>query len=97
MDNPKMTIGLSASAFRKLPLSSQQVSSFSIDALARNGRSTFTTAVGVCVLLLLGGLAPAHAQVTFAGIQTTMGSGLSLPTGVAVDGAGDVFVADYLN
>ena len=29
--------------------------------------------------------------------QTTVGSGLSSPAGVAVDGAGDVFIADYGN
>src|ERR1017187_6763745 len=52
-----------------------------------------------CALLLLEAFsAPAHAQsVTFAGAQTTLGSGLSLPTGVAVDGAGDVFIADSYN
>ena len=52
-----------------------------------------------CALLLLGAFsATAHAQsVTFAGAQTTLGSGLSLPTGVAVDGAGDVFIADSYN
>ena len=30
------------------------------------------------------------------GAQTTVGSGLNRPSGVAVDGAGDVFIADYL-
>jgi hypothetical protein len=36
-----------------------------------------------------------HAQtVSFAGIQTTVGSGLHEPTGVAADGVGDVFIAD---
>ena len=29
------------------------------------------------------------------GPQTTVGTGLSDPSGVAVDGAGDVFIADY--
>ena len=29
------------------------------------------------------------------GTQTTIGSGLSRPAGVAVDGSGDVFIADY--
>ena len=50
-----------------------------------------------CVLLALGVMcAPAHAQsVTFAGVQTTVpASGLLGPTGVAVDGAGDIFIAD---
>src|SRR5208283_4419573 len=41
---------------------------------------------------------PACAQsVSFAGAQTTVGSGLSTPYGVAVDGAGDVFIADTGN
>src|ERR1035441_4374848 len=49
-----------------------------------------------CALLLLGAFsAPLHAQsVTFAGAQTTVGSGLSFPNSVAVDGAGNVFIAD---
>jgi len=52
-----------------------------------------------CVLLALGMIAaPAHTQnVTFAGTQITVGSGLSNPLGVAVDRAGDVFIADYRN
>ncbi len=37
----------------------------------------------------------ANAQtVGFAGAQTTVGSGLNRPYAVAVDGAGDVFIAD---
>ena len=53
-----------------------------------------------CVLLALGVMcAPAHAQgVSFAGVQTTVpSSGLLGPTGVAVDGAGDVFIVDPNN
>jgi sugar lactone lactonase YvrE len=41
--------------------------------------------------------APAGAQVSFAAAQTALGSGLNQPAGVAVDGAGDVFIADTLN
>jgi hypothetical protein len=57
---------------------------------------------GLCgvALLLLGAIsAPAYAQsVTFAGVQFTMpASGLSNPNGVAVDGAGNVFIADDFN
>jgi hypothetical protein len=40
----------------------------------------------------------AHAQsVSFARVQTVLGYGLNLPYDVAVDGAGDVFIADLLN
>ena len=50
-----------------------------------------------CALLLLGAFpVSAYAQsVTFAGVQTAVSaSGLSSPTAVAVDGAGNVFIAD---
>ena len=36
-------------------------------------------------------------KVTPGGAQTTVGSGLDSPLGVAVDGAGDVFIADTYN
>jgi hypothetical protein len=41
-----------------------------------------------CVL----GAPPAHAQTI-----VTLGSGFNYPVGVTVDGAGNVFVADYGN
>ncbi len=41
--------------------------------------------------------AAGRAQVTFNGVQTTLGSGILYPDGVAVDGSGNVFVADYGN
>jgi sugar lactone lactonase YvrE len=49
-----------------------------------------------CALLLASAFsAPVRAQsVTFAGAQTAVGSGLSGPWGVAVDAAGDLFIAD---
>ncbi len=53
-----------------------------------------------CALLLLCVISlPVYPQsVTFAGVQTTVpASGLSYPAGVAVDGAGDIFIADYFN
>src|ERR1700693_4446712 len=58
--------------------------------------STLTNVLLFCALLLLGAFsALAHAQsVTFAGSQTYMGSGLSGPWSVAVEGAGDLFIAD---
>jgi sugar lactone lactonase YvrE len=51
-------------------------------------------------MLLLGGLAlsPLHAQTAyFAGAVTTLGGGFSGPEGVAVDGSGNVYVADFGN
>ena len=36
-------------------------------------------------------------EVKANGTQTTIGSGLSDPTGVAVDGSGNVFIADFGN
>src|ERR1017187_916820 len=52
-----------------------------------------------CISLLGAFPVSAHAQsVTFAGVQTTVpASGLSSPYSVAVDGAGNVFIADTLN
>jgi hypothetical protein len=49
------------------------------------------------LLLLLGAIsAPAHAQnPSFAGVQTTVpASGLATPFSVAVDAAGNIFIAD---
>jgi len=48
--------------------------------------------------LLLGGLAPsAQAQTAHNGALMTLGGGFNEPNGVAVDGDGNVFVADALN
>jgi sugar lactone lactonase YvrE len=41
--------------------------------------------------------ATARAQVSFTRVQTTLGSGFDGPAGVAVDGHGNVFVADTTN
>jgi hypothetical protein len=57
-------------------------------------------AMAICALALLAAASlPAQAQsVSFAGVQTTVpASGLRYPNGVAVDGAGDVFIADSGN
>ena len=49
-------------------------------------------------ILLSGALSPIHAQTAyFAGAVTTLGGGFNQPLGVAVDGSGNVFVADTLN
>jgi hypothetical protein len=55
--------------------------------------------LAVCVLLAPGVMCTsAYAQgVSFAGVQTTVGSGLSFPFAMAVDGAGNVFIADSGN
>ena len=55
---------------------------------------------GVCAPLLVLAAISASAQaqtVTFAGAQTTIGSGWALPIGVAVDAAGNAFIADAYN
>ncbi len=94
-----MTLEGCASAFRTLLLSFTRAFSPAIDVSAQNGSRTFAAAAGVCALLLLGSSVPASAQsVTFTGAQITVPtSGLSHPYGVAVDGAGDVFIADQNN
>jgi sugar lactone lactonase YvrE len=60
--------------------------------------------LAICALALLSMFsASAHAQnVAFAGVQTTVAQGVVLgaelcPYSVAVDRAGDVFIADYCN
>jgi hypothetical protein len=71
----------------------------SVSAVGRQ-RAPWTAAAAVCApLLLVAASLPARAQsVSFAGVQTTVPvSGLGFPFGVAVDGAGDVFIADTLN
>ena len=40
---------------------------------------------------------PLAAQTAHAGATLPISSGFSFPTGVAVDGSGNVFVADYAN
>lgn len=52
----------------------------------------------VLVLSLCGGVNIASAQSQyFSGVQTTLGSGFRMPTGVAVDSSGNVYVADFAN
>src|SRR5258708_31514531 len=51
----------------------------------------------LCLIACLAGLAPGLLAQTahFSGAIKTLGSGFSYPNGVAVDGSGNVFVADY--
>ena len=51
----------------------------------------------VLVTTLLHGQGQGPVVAFGPGVQTTMGSGLSGPWGVAVDGAGDVFIVDAGN
>jgi len=82
---PRATVPLEGHAVRRL---------LAVPAAGR-GRVAWA-AMAVCVLALLGASLPARAQsISFAGVQTTVpASGLHFPDGVAVDGAGDVFIAD---
>src|SRR5580698_4663365 len=56
---------------------------------------------GLAAALCLGWPVPAKMQAqttaSFSGTTTVLGSGFSGPTGVAVDGSGNVFVADTEN
>ena len=69
-----------------------------IVALPLQGRAPWA-AMAICALALLAAASlPAAAQsVSFAGVQTTLVGGLSSPNAVAVDAAGDVFIADTGN
>ncbi len=93
-----MSSQTSASAFRALLLSFKRAFFSSIDASAKNSGPAFVTVAGVCALLLLGGLAPAHAQspnVKFFAAQSPVPSGnLSYPYRVAVDASGNVYISD---
>jgi sugar lactone lactonase YvrE len=93
-----MTSQTSASAFRALLFSFKRASFSSINASAKNSGPAFVTVAGVCALLLLGGLAPAHAQspnVKFSAAQSVVpSSNLSYPYRVAVDASGNVYISD---
>ncbi|MGB9236960.1 MAG: hypothetical protein WCC04_21325, partial [Terriglobales bacterium] len=94
-----MTLELHASILRMLPASFTRIVSSDVDASAQNRSPIFAAAAGVCALFLLGSSIASHAQsVSFAGVQTTVAAtGLRSPWGVAVDAAGDVFIADTGN
>jgi sugar lactone lactonase YvrE len=48
-------------------------------------------------ILAVGAAQGAHAQITFTGAPVVLGSGFNTPFGIAVDAAGDLFVADNGN
>ncbi len=66
---------------------------------ARRGAVQFTNIEGIIATTLLYGTALGPQIAYGPGVQTTIGSTLSLnePNGVAVDGLGDVLIADTLN
>jgi sugar lactone lactonase YvrE len=71
-----------------------------ISSSGRRWRRVFALVFAKAAVLLLMSFAAmqaAQAQVTFNGFQTTLGSGFTEPEGVAVDGSGNVFVADNGN
>jgi hypothetical protein len=53
--------------------------------------------ITILLLATWGSLATAHAETAHAGVTVAVGSGFSAPVGMAVDGSGNVFVADYTN
>ena len=94
-----MTSQTSASAFRALLFSFKRAFFSSINACATNSGRAFVAVVGVCALLLLGGLAPAHASqslnVNFYAAQSVVPtSSLSYPYRVAVDASGNVYISN---
>ena len=93
-----MTSQASASAFRTLLFSFKRAFFSSINPSASNRGPAFATVAGVCALLLLGGLNPAHAQgpnVKFFAAQSVVPTGsLSYPYRVAVDASGNVYISD---
>ncbi len=93
-----MTLQASASAFRALLSSFKRAFSSSINSSDTNRSPVFMTVAGVCAVLLLGGLAPAHAQspnVKFFAAQSVVPTGsLSYPYRVAVDASGNVYISD---
>jgi streptogramin lyase len=93
-----MTSQTSASAFRALLLTLKQACFSSINASATDSGPAFVTVAGVCALLLLGSLTPAHAQapnVKFFAAQSVVPSGsLSYPYRVAVDASGNVYISN---
>jgi sugar lactone lactonase YvrE len=64
----------------------------------RYGGVTLTNASGALIASAYLSGVGTGPQVTFSpAVQTTVASGLSFPWGVAVDGNGNIFVADYEN
>jgi hypothetical protein len=93
-----MTLQASASAFRALLISFKRAFFTSIHFAATNGGRALVTVAGVCALLVLGGLAPAHAQsptVKFFAAESVVPTGiLAYPYRVAVNASGNVYICD---
>jgi DNA-binding beta-propeller fold protein YncE len=62
---------------------------------ARRALRMTAALLGLVPVAALGGTPPNGPTAFFAGQQGTLGSGFNDPTGVAVDSAGNLFVADY--
>lgn len=68
-----------------------------IEVFAEQRRSDRRSAIFVAALLCLAGLSMPAQTASFSGGQSTVGSGLSVPLGIAVDAAGNVYIADSAN
>jgi sugar lactone lactonase YvrE len=68
-----------------------------ITAVSRVCARCFHTVLLGCLASVLSSTCVSAQFVTFTGAQSTVGSGLAKPTGVALDGAGNVYIADNEN
>src|SRR5271170_1268798 len=66
----------------------------SVTARVRSRVFAHRIAQAALLLLLLAATPAVRAQVSFNGVQRTLGSGFERPAGVAVDSNANVFVAD---
>src|SRR5258708_6558242 len=63
----------------------------------RSNRVPLTACAIFSAMFLLAATGAQAQTAHFGGVVSTLGSGFSYPTGVAVDASGDVFVADTSN